>query len=152
MPATVIESGWSTRKDGLASDLRMWLVGGQVNICMLLVWTRHRDKTVSGALIVWRRAENSNGLMPSYPGEVFVTPLGFGFTGTALDNIIWTNLLTNLPNLSLIRSFRLLRKVTRISWCRRANSLVVPYRMELTGMKPGACLSLGCGSVPSYIL
>lgn len=60
LPSFVIESGWAETLPRLRSDMRLWLVGGQpeVQIVIILHWTKISEapiQRIKGIFEVWER-------------------------------------------------------------------------------------------------
>ncbi|KAK2795256.1 hypothetical protein FQN52_006186 [Onygenales sp. PD_12] len=54
-PSVVIESGWSESFDRLHRDMRLWLVGGAGQVCLVLLfkWTKMPGNYVKGVVESW---------------------------------------------------------------------------------------------------
>ncbi|KAJ9293504.1 hypothetical protein DTO271G3_7769 [Paecilomyces variotii] len=78
LPSFAIESGWTESLPRLRSDMRLWLVGGQpeVQIVIILHWTKIADtpiQRIKGTIEVWERdSENVPHLKQN--GPIFPAP------------------------------------------------------------------------------
>lgn len=59
MPSVVIESGWSETYPRLLSDMQLWLNGSvDVNVVLVLKWSKLSNSRVSGFIEAWVRDTN----------------------------------------------------------------------------------------------
>lgn len=59
MPSIVVESGWSESYPRLISDMELWLNGSvDVNVVLVLKWSKLSNLRVSGFIEVWIRGKN----------------------------------------------------------------------------------------------
>ncbi|KAG5300713.1 hypothetical protein I7I48_00505 [Histoplasma ohiense] len=62
LPTIVVESGWTETTTKLHRDMRLWLIGGanQVQLVLLLKWTKNANRRVSGVVQLWALNQMGN--------------------------------------------------------------------------------------------
>jgi len=70
MPSVVIESGWSETYPRLLSDMQLWLNGSvDVNVVLVLKWSKLSNSRVSGFIEAWVR--DTNGPLKQQAAAIF---------------------------------------------------------------------------------
>lgn len=53
MPTVVVESGWSESRAQLHRDRDLWLIGGRVNVVIVIKWVENSSNEVAGDIAVF---------------------------------------------------------------------------------------------------
>ncbi|KAJ9249265.1 hypothetical protein DTO027B5_8240 [Paecilomyces variotii] len=53
MPTVVVESGWSESRAQLQRDRDLWLIGGRVNVVIVIKWVKNSSNEVAGDIAVF---------------------------------------------------------------------------------------------------